>query len=1194
MGDPGQARLRLTSALWLVVCMAAATAAQGSVSDDFADGEEATPAWLHYAPVPGTSFDASSTAYQLVVPATGNPLEPARAASLREEESFRDVAVAADLLAFDGLPGHAYGIVARGSAAAAPARDGYALLLRAAGELALVQIAGGVATPLASLPVALDTGGDYRLVLSVAGSAPARLTGELYALADLASPLATVRHADTLAPVLTTGFTGVAVEDASALQDQPLGASFDDFFAGAPTTDSDADGLHDAAELAIGTDPLDPDSDGDGLLDGVEIGTGSFGGQIPITTLSDGSRLIVAADVDGDGDTDILSASFDDDTLAWHENTGTPGVGPWPEHLITTIAENPTCIFPADIDGDGDLDVVGASRLDYTIAWYENDGTPGDGPWAEHPITPLAAGVVDFIEKVIAADLDKDGDMDVLAATSRPESFAWYENDGTPLDGPWTARQLAFASAAIITTDIDGDGDADPLSASFFNKLCYYDNDGTPAVGPFPEREFANNIGDPRRFVDAADFDGDGDMDVLSRSLTDYVAWYENDGTPAVGLWPGHGISSGPGSTIHASPADLDLDGDMDVLAVLNNDNLVVWYENDGTPAVGAWPRHTLSTQVAYPEWVIAADIDGDGDPDVISASFFDDKIAWYPQLNVADPLDADSDDDGLRDGFEVNASFTNPNAADSDGDGLLDGFEVAYGFNPLLDEGEGDLDPDLDGLTNLDEQGQGTHPFEPDTDGDGLEDGNEVLALGTSPLAADTDADGLLDGFEVTHGFDPLVSGDELADPDVDGLTNLAEQSAGTNPLAGDTDGDGLLDGFELTYGFDPLVAGEQDGDPDADGLTNLEEQTEGSNPNLTDTDGDGLGDGVEVQVHGTNPASADTDGDGLLDGFEVTFGFSPTTPGEQAEDPDADALTTLAEQALGTNPILADTDMDGLGDGAEANTHGTNPLAADTDVDGLADGFEVAYGFDPLIAGEGPLDPDADGLTNQQEHGIGTNPTLADTDGDGLRDGFEVDYGFDPLVAAEQDEDRDFDGLTNLEEQAANTNPNLTDTDGDGLHDGAEVTFYATNPNLADTDGDGLADGFEVNEHGTSPLLADTDDDAAEDGDDNCPVTPNPSQSDVGSVLDEPADGIGDACQCGDVDDSGVVDFADVTAYRDSLADPEGLPLTPAGFAKCSVIDGPGPCEILDVTVIQRELAPEPLEPGITQVCAAASGGP
>ena len=226
--------------------------------------------------------------------------------------------------------------------------------------------------------------------------------------------------------------------------------------------------------------------------------------------------------------------------------------------------------------------------------------------------------------------------------------------------------------------------------------------------------------------------------------------------------------------------------------------------------------------------------------------------------------------------------------------------------------------------------------------------------------------------------------------------------------------------------------------------------------------------------------------------------------------------------------------------------NTHGTDPLDADSDDDGLPDGFEVAYGFNPLAGGEENLDADADGLTNYQEALAGTNPTLVDTDADGLLDAFEVAYGLDPLVAGDEAGDPDNDGLTSLEEQAL----------------------------------------------GTNPIVADTDGDAADDGDDNCPLVSNGTQSDVGGVATATADGIGDACQCGDVDDDGDVDQGDADTYRDSLADPLLLPLTPAGVAKCSVIDGPGPCEIVDVTVIVRALEVAPLLPGIAQVCTAATG--
>ena len=173
----------------LMLLLVAAPAAHASISDDFADGDDSTPPWSHFAPTAGASFDASTFAYLIAVPATANPLDPARAASLREDASFRDVIASVDLIAYDGVSDHGYGVVARSTSAAAPARDGYAFAVRAAGEIALVQIDDGVVTTLASQSIGLSGGVDYKLVLTIAGSAPALLTGELYALTDLANRL---------------------------------------------------------------------------------------------------------------------------------------------------------------------------------------------------------------------------------------------------------------------------------------------------------------------------------------------------------------------------------------------------------------------------------------------------------------------------------------------------------------------------------------------------------------------------------------------------------------------------------------------------------------------------------------------------------------------------------------------------------------------------------------------------------------------------------------------------------------------------------------------------------------------------------------------------------------------------------------------------------------------------------------------
>ena len=136
-----------------------------------------------------------------------------------------------------------------------------------------------------------------------------------------------------------------------------------------------------------------------------------------------------------------------------------------------------------------------------------------------------------------------------------------------------------------------------------------------------------------------------------------------------------------------------------------------------------------------------------------------------------------DSERDGLGDTDEAQRG-TDPRRADTDGDGLRDGFEVRYGLAPL-DPRDSLADPDGDGFTNVEEQAAGTDPRHPDTDSDGLTDGDEVHLYGTDPTRTDTDGVGLTDSEEVRR--------------------------YGTNPLVPDSDGDGVRDGIEVASGSDP-----------------------------------------------------------------------------------------------------------------------------------------------------------------------------------------------------------------------------------------------------------------------------------------------------------------------------------------------------------------------------------------------------
>ena len=392
-----------------------------------------------------------------------------------------------------------------------------------------------------------------------------------------------------------------------------------------------------------------------------------------ITTSADGALSVFAADVDGDGDVDALSASDLDDTIAWYENADGNGTS-WIAHSITTEADRARSVFASDVDGDGDIDVLSASFIDNTIAWYENVSEDGTS-WTTHTITTGAVGAT----SVFAADLDGDGDIDALSTSYGGYEIAWFENtdgDGTS----WTAHPIttdADYAESVFAADVDGDGDIDALSASYFdNTIAWYENQIIHRSAVFPEETVISQAANGALAVSAADIDGDGDVDTLSGSRYDgKVAWYENtDGSGAFGAQQIITSTGGIYAAASVIPADLDHDGDINVLAGFFHYGSytlgrVAWYENtngDGS----SWTEQIIASGSSYAQdvrSVFAADVDGDGDLDVLSTSRTDDKIAWYENTDGQGNFGPQQ---------LINTTANNPVsvfAADVDGDGDTD-----------------------------------------------------------------------------------------------------------------------------------------------------------------------------------------------------------------------------------------------------------------------------------------------------------------------------------------------------------------------------------------------------------------------------------------------------------------------------------------------------------------------------------------
>ena len=477
-----------------------------------------------------------------------------------------------------------------------------------------------------------------------------------------------------------------------------------------------------------------------------------------------------------------------------------------------------------------------------------------------------------------------------------------------------------------------------------------------------------------------------------------------------------------------------------------------------------------------------------------------------------------DSDRDGLPD-IREDIEGTNSDMADTDEDGLLDGFEVLYGYNPLSDLGEGALDPDNDGLNNIGEQNAMTDPFDPDTDAGGQTDGIEVNDIGTDPLNPDDDmfdlpmnlydANGFLwdiqrDG-RTLNGIDNAYYGTTYSYGGLDLFVNssafpsfakaLPEENRGRELAIGQQTLGDLLISRKVFVPDDDLLARyleilentNQTEDMTATvriesvlgstGNTQIVSTSNGdqvfnASDNYIITDDNEDGTGTPTMVHVFSGAFAEVEpASVLLSGYRILFTFEVTIPaGERRiimHFASQNSNQTIAAASADALHCLAGKALYGLSPEEQADIVNFSAYI-DTDCDGLSDDKETLHGTDPNL-----VDTDGDGLTDGEEvNAYYSNPLEQDTDEDGLLDAFEVYYGFNPLVTGEQNDDPDSDGLDNLAEQEASTDPTDSDTDDDELIDGDEINIHGTDPLNPDSDGGGRTDGREVLQDGTNPL--------------------------------------------------------------------------------------------------------------------------
>ena len=352
-------------------------------------------------------------------------------------------------------------------------------------------------------------------------------------------------------------------------------------------------------------------------------------------------------DLDDDKDIDIVTASRNDDRIAWYKNNGSEL---FTEHNISTTADGAFSVYAIDLDGDSIKDVLSASQEDNRIVWYKNNGSE---LFTEHNISTNSNN----ISYIFATDIDGDNGVDILSADSDDNNITWYENDSSENFTKHTVAENFNGASYAYAFDFNKDGHMDILATATKdddkNRTAWYQNDGNEN---FTEHNISNDIEDEVKAIYAINLNSDTDNDIIVAS-SKRVIIYENNGTNTSPDFKEHNLSLPEyAPSINVMAKDIDSDGDLDIFSS------GVWFENNGTVANPDWTnRHIIEKYtVAYFSMV---DLDDDNDTDIVAPLYHQGALKWYENLG--------------KNAFYINEgdiNVTTISATDIDGDKLTYG----------------------------------------------------------------------------------------------------------------------------------------------------------------------------------------------------------------------------------------------------------------------------------------------------------------------------------------------------------------------------------------------------------------------------------------------------------------------------------------------------------------------------------------
>lgn len=418
--------------------------------------------------------------------------------------------------------------------------------------------------------------------------------------------------------------------------------------------DINGDGFQDIVTADSGPSPLS-----------VRYNNGSAVFGTAVTYATQGTvKGVFTADLNSDGRVDILTVGSNLVSVRMNSSSGVIATAP----TYTTASSSPYSIEAADLDGNGSLDFVTADQGLNQLSVRFNDGT---GVYGAAVTYSTGSSPVD----VALSDLNNDGNKDLVSADSSANQLSVRFNNGSGVFSAPTVYPTGNYPISVCAADLNGDGYNDLISADYSSsQISIRFNNGSGVFGAASTVSTGSNI----YSITAADMDNDGHIDIIHTdyNLNRFVVRYNNGSGSFTGNWGNYSTGNGP---MDVSVADLNGDGYKDVMtaeygtyqasvrlnngsggfgaqatyatgsntytvtsADMNNDGsndllagihgVIFLRLNNGSGVFGPAINYVTTAAVVR---LVAADVNGDGIKDILSANqntHNTSVLIWKPQ----------------------------------------------------------------------------------------------------------------------------------------------------------------------------------------------------------------------------------------------------------------------------------------------------------------------------------------------------------------------------------------------------------------------------------------------------------------------------------------------------------------------------------------------------------------------------------